>query len=76
MRDDRLRFALYRTIYGYSALQRYAMTVVKPIRIIVKNGNVTLEGVVDTEAHKNLVGMRANGVSGTFSVTNHLRIER
>ena len=47
----------------------------KPIRIIVKSGRVTLEGVVDSEADKNLVGIRANGVSNIFSVTNNLRVE-
>ncbi len=73
--DDRLRVALYRTIYGYPALQRYALPVIKPIRIIVKNGNVTLEGVVDSEADKNLVKLRANGVHGAFSVTSNLRVE-
>jgi hyperosmotically inducible protein len=45
--DDRLRRSLYRAIYGYTPLNRYAMPVLKPIRIIVKNGNVTLEGIVD-----------------------------
>ena len=70
--DDRLRLRLFRAIYGYSALQRYALPVIKPIRIIVKNGNVTLEGVVDSEADKNLVNIRARGVSGSFSVTNNL----
>lgn len=70
--DDRLRLKLFRAIYRFSALQRYALPVIKPIRIIVKNGNVTLEGVVDNEADKNLVSMRARGVSGSFSVTNNL----
>ena len=74
--DDRLRVGLYRSIYGFSSLQRYALPVIKPIRIIVKNGNVTLEGVVDSEADKNVVNMRANRVSGVFSVTNHLRVEK
>ena len=74
--DEQLRVALYRAIYGFSSLERYAMPVVKPIRIIVKNGNVTLEGVVDNEADKNLANMRANGVSGVFSVTNHLEVVR
>ncbi len=74
--DDRLRLALYRAIYGYTALERYAMPVIKPIRIIVKNGNVTLEGVVDNEGDKNLANLRANGVSGIFSVTNHLEVEK
>jgi hyperosmotically inducible protein len=49
--------------------------VQKPIRIIVKNGHVALEGVVDSEADKNLAGMRANGVPGIFSVANNLRVE-
>jgi osmotically-inducible protein OsmY len=55
-------------------LQRYELGVQKPIRIIVKNGHVTLEGVVDSEGDKNLAGIRANGVSGTFSVTNNLQV--
>ena len=72
--DDRLRTRLFRAIYQYPALQRYELGVQKPIRIIVKNGRVTLEGVVDSEGDKNLVGIRANGVSGTFSVTNNLQV--
>jgi hyperosmotically inducible protein len=74
--DDRLRMATYHAIYGFSPLLRYAMPPLKPIRIIVKNGNLSLEGVVDTEADRNLVRIRANGVSGLFSVTNNLRVER
>jgi hyperosmotically inducible protein len=74
--DDRIRRALYRAIYGDPALQRYAMPVLKPIRIVVKNGNVRLEGVVDSEADKNIAGMRARGVNGTFSVTNNLVVAK
>ena len=74
--DDRLRVALYRAIYGSNSLQRYALPVIKPIRIIVKNGHVTLEGVVNSEADKNVVNLRANGVHGVFSVTNNLRVEK
>jgi hyperosmotically inducible periplasmic protein len=73
--DDQLRLLLYRAIYGYPALEKYALGVQKPIRIIVKNGRVTLEGVVDNEADKNMAGLRANGVPGIFSVTNNLRVE-
>jgi hyperosmotically inducible protein len=73
--DDGLRRRLYRAIYRYPALQRYGMGVQKPIRIIVKNGHVTLEGVVDTEGDKNLAGIRANGVPNVFSVTNNLRVD-
>jgi hyperosmotically inducible protein len=73
--DDQLRLILYRAIYGYPALEKYALGVQKPIRIIVKNGHVALEGVVDSEADKNLAGLRANGVPGIFSVANNLRVE-
>ena len=73
--DDGLRRQLFRTIYGYPALEKYALGVQKPIRIIVKNGHVTLEGVVDSEADKNIVGIRANGVPNVFSVENNLRVE-
>ena len=72
--DDQLRLALYRAIYGYPALEKYALGVQKPIRIIVRNGRVTLEGVVDSETDKNLVTVRANSVPGIFSVTNNLRV--
>jgi len=72
--DDRLRMRLFRAIYGYPALQRYELGVQKPIRIVVKNGHITLEGVVDSDGDKNLVGIRANGVSGAFSVTNNLQV--
>ena len=72
--DDRLRLRLFRAIYGYGPLEKYALGVIKPIRIIVKGGHVTLEGVVDTQADKNVAGIRANTVSGVFSVTNNLRV--
>jgi osmotically-inducible protein OsmY len=72
--DDGLRMRLYRAIYGYPALEKYALGVQKPIRIIVKMGRVTLEGVVDNDSDKNLAGMRANGVPGIFAVTNNLQV--
>jgi hyperosmotically inducible periplasmic protein len=72
--DDGLRVRLFRTIYGYPVLQKYALGVNKSIRIIVDNGHVTLMGVVDSEMDKNLAGIRANGVPGIFSVDNQLRV--
>ena len=72
--DDELRLKLYRSIYGYPPLEKYALGVQKPIRIIVKNGRVNLEGVVDNETDKNLVTVRANSVPGIFSVTNNLQV--
>jgi len=72
--DDRLRMQLFRAIYGYPSLEKYALGVQKPIRIIVKNGHVTLEGVVDNDTDKNVANVRANGVPGIFSVTNNLQV--
>jgi hyperosmotically inducible protein len=72
--DDRLRLQLFRAIYDYAPLEKYALGVQKPIRIVVKNGHVTLEGVIDNESDKNLVTVRANSVSGIFSVTNNLQV--
>lgn len=73
--DDRLRARLFRAIYGFPSLRRYDLPVVKPIRIIVKNGNLTLEGFVDNEGDKNVITARANGVHGVFSVTNNLQVK-
>jgi hyperosmotically inducible protein len=73
--DDRIRMAVYRAIYGQASLQRYGLQAVPPIHIIVKNGNVTLEGVVANEGDKNLANIKANGVSGVFGVTNNLTVE-
>ncbi len=72
--DDGIRRRLFRAIYGYPALERYALGVQKPIRIIVKGGHVTLEGVVDSEGDKSIAGIRANGVPNVFSVTNNLQV--
>ena len=73
--DDGLRLAAYRAIYGHPGLDRYAMQAVPPIHIILDNGKVTLEGVVATQSDKDMAGIRANSVSGVFSVTNNLRVE-
>jgi len=72
--DDQIRIALFRAIYGFPSLEKYSLGVQKPIRIIVKNGHAELDGVVDSEADKETAGIRANGVSGVFSVANNLRV--
>ena len=73
--DNQIRRTTYRAIYGFPALQRYAMGVVPSIHIIVKNGHVTLEGVVATEQDKQMAFMRANSVPNVFSVENHLQVQ-
>jgi hyperosmotically inducible protein len=72
--DDRSRMQLFRTIYGFPTLSKYAMDPAKPIRISVQNGNVTLYGVVDSQMDKDVAGIRANSVPGIFKVTNDLKV--
>ncbi len=72
--DDQIRLAEARAIYGAPQLNKYALDPAKPIRITVINGNVTLSGVVDSQADKDVAGIRANGVPNVFKVTNNLQV--
>jgi hyperosmotically inducible protein len=72
--DDRIRIQVFRSIYGFPSLNKYAMDPGKPIRISVQSGNVTLYGIVSSEADKNAAGIRANSVFGVFRVTNNLQV--
>jgi len=72
--DNQSRVAVYRAIYGFPSLNKYAIDPAQPIRITVVNGNVTLNGVVNSQADKNVAGIRANSVPGIFKVTNNLQV--
>jgi osmotically-inducible protein OsmY len=72
--DDQTRMAVARAVYGYSSLNKYAIDPAKPIRISVQNGHVELYGVVDSQADKETAFIRANSVSGVFSVKNYLEV--
>jgi osmotically-inducible protein OsmY len=72
--DDQIRRAEFRAIYSYPTLTKYAFGAVPPIHIIVKNGHVTLQGVVDSEADKNVAGIQAKSVPNVFGVENDLRV--
>jgi hyperosmotically inducible protein len=74
--DDRIRKQLFQAIYGYPTLQRYSLGINKPIRIIIRNGNVQLEGIVDRPLDKVIAGIRARQVSGVFSVENNLKLAK
>src|SRR5712672_4359039 len=50
--DDQIRRAAYRAIFGNEVLSQYQLRAVPPIHIIVKNGHITLEGVVAREMDK------------------------
>jgi hyperosmotically inducible protein len=75
MMDDQIRRATYRAIYGNDVLSQYQMRAVPPIHIIVKNGNVTLEGAVARQMDKQIAGVQANSVPGVFSVNNNLIVD-
>ena len=70
--DDSLRLRIYRAIYSQPGFEKYGIQAVKPIRIIVKNGNTTLYGVVATQLDKKLAEMAARNVPFAFSVTDKL----
>jgi hyperosmotically inducible protein len=72
--DERIRMQVYRAVYGYPSLQRYAIDPGKPIRISVQNGHVELYGMVDSQADKDTAFLRANGVPGVFVVKNYLEV--
>ena len=74
--DDRIRKQVARAVFNDPRLTTYAIQPVPPIHIIVKNGHVNLEGMVRTETDKNDAFIRANGVSGVFSVQNNLQVEK
>jgi hyperosmotically inducible protein len=74
--DDRIRLATYRAIYGHNALSPLSVRAVPPIHIIVRNGNITLEGVVATSLEKQVAETQARSVPGSFQVTNNLMVEQ
>jgi len=74
--DDRIRREVARALFNDERLFRYSMGSVPPIHIIVKNGHVTLQGVVNSDADKNEANIRANSVPGVFSVDNHLQVQK
>jgi hyperosmotically inducible protein len=71
--DDQIRREEYRAIFSAGQLASYSMGVNPAIHILVANGHVALEGIVMNAGDRNLAYLRANSVSGVFSVTNDLR---
>jgi len=74
--DNQLRWRIARAIYSDPSLSRYAIQAIPPIHILVDNGRVTLDGVVNSDLEKQVAGMRAATSGLSFGpVTNHLRVE-
>ncbi len=73
--DWQIRRAEARKIYGNPEIgMRYGYRALPSIHIIVDNGHVTLEGVVDSQFDDTLVRMLANEVPDVFSVTDNLTV--
>jgi hyperosmotically inducible periplasmic protein len=72
--DDRIRLQVFRAIYRNTTLERYGLSAMPPIHIIVRNGNVTLRGYVDNKADAQIAEMQARSVPGTFTITNNLEV--
>jgi hyperosmotically inducible protein len=70
--DDQIRKETARAIFSWGGLSKYSWSAVPSIHIIVNMGHVRLEGIVDSQQDKDAAGLRANGVSGVFQVTNNL----
>ncbi len=73
--DWAIRRAEFQAVYGSSVSTKYAVDPVKPIRIVVENGHVTLVGAVLNSGDREIIGMRANSVPGVFSVKNDLQVQ-
>ncbi|MGA3010584.1 MAG: BON domain-containing protein [Terracidiphilus sp.] len=72
--DNRIRMQVFRAVYGFPSLSRYAIDPAKPIRISVQNGHVELYGMVDSQGDKETAFIRANAVPGVFDVKNYLQV--
>jgi hyperosmotically inducible protein len=73
--DWQIRRAEQQAIYGNPQIgMRYGHQALPSIHIIVENGHVTLDGVVDNQFDDTLIRTRANQVPDVFSVDDHLVI--
>jgi hyperosmotically inducible protein len=73
--DNQLRRQVALAIYRYPVFNKYAYGPFPSIHIIVDNGRVTLTGVVDSQADKDLAGLRASGAGLSFGpVVNNLQV--
>jgi hyperosmotically inducible protein len=74
--DDQIRYAAAVRIYNDPLFWNYAIQVNPPIHIVVKQGRLTLTGVVMSEVERRKAELIARGVFGVLSVENKLRLEQ
>jgi hyperosmotically inducible protein len=73
--DDQIRLAAWRTVYSWPTMSRVSTMPLPPVRILVKNGDITLVGMVPTQSDKDALNLRVNGIPNVFSVKNELVVE-
>jgi hyperosmotically inducible protein len=74
--DDHLRLAIARAIFRDPYFISYGNQANPPIHIVVKNGNVALEGVVNSPVDRAKAETDARFAGTFFSLTNNLRVDR
>ena len=74
--DESIRLRLYQELSNSGGLSRYLWPTNPSVRLIVDRGHVSLEGFVANRGDYNTMNILAHGVSGVFSVTNNLKIDR
>jgi len=74
--DDQIRLAAWKTVYSWPTMSRVASMPLPPVRILVKNGDITLVGSVPTQADKDALNIRVNEIPNVFSVKNELVVSK
>lgn len=73
--DERMRSRAYLALFGaFTPLFRYATHEVPPFHLLVKNGRITLKGVVHNAMDSQLAAMKLRGVRGVREVINQLHV--
>jgi osmotically-inducible protein OsmY len=72
--DDQIRRAAFRAIHSKPTLPRYAEANIQQIHVIVKNGNVTLEGAAASPADKHAAQIFAHTVARASAAPNNLQV--
>ena len=73
--DDRLRVEIASAIYNLQEFERYSMAD-PPIHVIVRNGRVTLIGVVRADIEKFKALQAARFVEGSLSVEDRIQLAK
>jgi hypothetical protein len=72
--DEAIRWAAFKAIFEKPSLQVYAIQNVSPLRIIVANGKITLDGRVASKFDRTLIEDSARSVPGVVSVIDNLTV--